>query len=136
MKIMGFNFDKISVEKLSNKPENLKINTQIEVLDIESVESDLFKLREELLGVKFSFKIVYEPGFANLEIGGSLLLAVESKISKDVLKQWKDKKIPEEFNLTLFNIIVKKSSLKALQLEEDMSLPLHIPMPSFKKQEK
>jgi hypothetical protein len=136
MKIIGFNFDRISVEKLSNKPENLKINTQINVLEIESVDSDVFKLREELLGIKYSFVISYDPGFAKLEISGSLLLAVDPKLSKEVLKNWKDKKIPEEFNITLFNIIIKKSSLKALQLEEDMGLPLHIPMPTFKKQDK
>jgi len=58
--------------------------------------------------------------------------------SKEVLKKWKDKEIPEDFRLVLFNIILKKSSLRALQLEEEMNLPTHFPLPSIKieKEEK
>jgi len=36
----------------------------------------------------------------------------------------------------LFNIILKKSTLKALQIEEELNIPLHMQLPSLKKQEK
>ena len=42
-------------------------------------------------------------------------------------------KIPEEYKLTIFNIIMKKSNLKAIQLEDEMNLPLHISLPSIKE---
>ena len=44
----------------------------------------------------------------------------------------KDKKMPENFRMTLFNLILRKSSLKALQLEEEMNLPTHIQLPTLK----
>ena len=46
------------------------------------------------------------------------------------------KNLPEEFRLSVFNLILKKSSLKALQLEEELNIPLHIAMPFLKAQDK
>jgi hypothetical protein len=135
MKLLGFNFDKISIEKLSGKLENLKIDTQIDIPEIKSVDSDLFKIKEDLLGIRFVFKINYEPECAKVELLGNLLLSVDSKTSKDVLKQWKEKKMPDDFRVTLFNLILRKSSLQALKLEEELNLPLHLPFPSIRMSE-
>ena len=134
MRLAGFNFIKINVEKFSDKIENLKINTNINISEINPVKSDFFKTKEELINIKFNYNIIYDPSFAKIEFIGNVLIAIESKMAKDVLKQWEDKKMPEDFRLTLFNIILRKSNLKALQLEDEINLPLHINMPSLKKQ--
>jgi len=136
MRLIGFSLNKINVEKSLKKVEGLTINTKIDISSIEEAKSDFFKFKEEAIAIGFSFLVIYEPEFAKIDLAGNVLLAVESKISKEVLKQWKEKKIPEEFKIMLFNLILKKSTLKALQLEEELNLPLHIPLPSFKKQEK
>ena len=135
MKLVGFNIDKIHVEKLSSNYENLKIATKLDVPDITELKQEMFKSKEELLGIKFSFGLDYEPEIAKIELSGSMILAVDHKVSKEVLKQWKDKKIPEDFRLTLFNAILKKSTLRALRLEEEMNLPLHIQLPTLKAEE-
>ncbi|GAG20549.1 unnamed protein product, partial [marine sediment metagenome] len=57
------------------------------------------------------------------------------KIAKDILKEWNDKKMSEDFRITLFNIILRKSNLKAIQLEDEMNLPIHIQLPSLKKED-
>lgn len=136
MKLIGFSLSKINVEKSMKKFENVSINSKIDVISIEEAKSDFFKFKEEAICVNFSFLIDYEPSLAKLELAGSLILAIDSKVSKEVLKSWKEKKLPEDFKVLLFNLILKKSTLKALQLEEELNLPLHIPLPSFKKQEK
>ena len=135
MRLVGFNFNKINIEKFSDKIENLKINTDMGISDIIEVKSDFFKTKEELIGFKFTYNINYDPDFAKIELVGDVLLAIESKTAKDILKQWKDKKIPEDFRVILFNIILKKCNLRALQLEDEMNLPPHISLPSLKKQE-
>lgn len=132
MKIVGFNFDKINIEKFSSKFENLKINTKMDIPDIAEVKSDFFKSKEELLGIKFSFDLEYEPKVAKIGLAGTILLSLEPKIAKEVLKQWKDKKVPEDFRLSIFNIILKKATMRALRLEEEMNLPLHIQLPSLR----
>ena len=139
MRIIGFDFTKISIEKLKESAElkeQLKINTQIDVPELTEVKSHILKTKEELIGAKFTYGVNYEPGFAKIELEGKILVTAEPKIAKEILKQWKKKKMPEDFRLFLFNVILKKSSLKALYLEEELNLPLHMPMPSFKKEQK
>jgi hypothetical protein len=135
MKVLGFNFSKISVEKFPNKAEDIKLNTNIEILNIKSVKTDMLKTKDELIGVKFSYKIGYDPDYAKIEFAGDILLSLDFKIAKDVLKEWKDKKFPEEFQMFVFNVILRKSNIKALELEDEMNLPLHFPLPSLKKSE-
>ncbi len=135
MRIIGFNFNKINIEKFNDKIENLKINTKIDVSEIKNIKSDFFKTKEELIKVKFTYGINYDPDFAKIEFAGIVLLAIEPKMAKDVLKEWKDKKMSEDFRMILFNIILRKSNLKALELEDEMNLPIHIPLPSLKKEE-
>jgi len=136
MKLLGFNLTKINIEKFKDKVENLKINTQIDVAEISEIKSDFFKTKEEILAVKFTYGLNYEPEFAKLEFSGNMVVSLDSKTARDVLKQWKDKKMPEDFRLTLFNVILRKSSIKALQLEEDMNLPIHMRLPSLRTQDK
>lgn len=135
MRLIGFNFNKINVVKFSNKFKDLKVNTNIDIKEIKKVNSNLFNTKEEFIGVRFNYDVVYDPKIAKIELAGDVLFAVESKISKEIIKKWKDKEMLEDFKITLFNIILKKSNLKALQLEDEMNLPLHINMPSLKKQE-
>jgi len=136
MKLVSFNFTKINVEKFSDSLKDLKINTGIDISDIKVVKSDFLKLNGDLIAVKFNYNISYEDKIAKLEFAGNMLVSVESKVSKEVLKKWEDKKMPEEFKLNIFNIILKKASLKAILFEEEFNLPLHIPLPSIKSQEK
>ena len=50
---------------------------------------------------------------------------------KVLKKDWKKKKFNHPVKLPLFNFIMEKCNLKALQLEEEVSLPFHIPMPKL-----
>jgi len=134
MQLIGFSFQKVSVEKFSPLKEGLKINTKIDISNIEKIKTDFFKGKGDILEIKFTYDIEYDPKIAKIEIAGTVLLEVDSKDSKEILKQWKNKKISEKFRIPLFNIILRKSNVKALQLEEEMNLPLHIPLPSLKPQ--
>lgn len=129
MKFLGFNFTKITSERLNDFVKDLKINTNIDISSIEKTESDMFKGSEELLVVKFKYSLDYSPDLAKIYFEGSVLMTEDQKITKDILKGWKDKEIPENFKINVLNFILKKSHFKALQLEEDLGLPYHIPFP-------
>lgn len=136
MKLMGFNFSKIDVEKQPiERPKDLKINTNIDISEIKNIKSDLLKTKEEIIATTFSYVVDYAPDYAKIGLGGTVLLAIEPKLAKKITKEWKNKNMPEEFRIVLFNIILAKSNVKALQLEEEMNLPYHIPMPSLKRGE-
>ena len=137
MKLLGCSFNKISAEKIKNIQEELKINSNINIISIEKANSDMFKAKDEdLFSIRFKYTIDYEPGFALVEIEGGLAISLNYKQGKELLKKWKDnQQIPEEIKIPLFNIILQKSSIKALQLEDDLGFPFHIPFPRLTKQE-
>lgn len=134
MRLIGFNFTKINAEKFKEGFGNVKFNTKIDISSIDSLKSDVIKTKDELIKVDFSYVISYEPDFAKLELAGNIILSVEPKIAREVLKGWKDKQTSNEFRIFLFNIILRKSNIKALQLEEEIGLPNHIPLPSLNKE--
>ena len=130
---MGFSFRKINIEKFSDSSKDLKIGTNIDILEINKISVDFLNNNEDMLGIKFNYLINYEPNIAKIEFEGDVLISIEPNLSKEIIKQWKDKKISEEIKVPLFNIILRKSNIKALQFQDEMNIPLHIPFPSIKK---
>lgn len=133
MRVIGFNFTKLSIEKSKENQGNLKFNNKIDISSIEPLKSDFLKIKDELLKVDYIYSVLYEPEIAKLEIKGEIILSVDSKTAKDILKGWKDKQTSDDFRVFLFNIILRKSNIKALQMEDELGLPPHIPMPSLNK---
>lgn len=136
MKLVGFNFEKISIEKLSELTGKLSIKTDIDIKEIKEIKTNMLKTKEIILNIKFQYGIDYTPGIAKLDFKGSILVAAEGKQAKEILKEWKNKKISDEFRIIIFNLILSKASIKALQLEENMNLPPHLPLPKLKGEEK
>ena len=135
MKILGLNFTKLNAEKFSTETKGVKIGTHIDLSEIREVKSDIFSSKEKVLGIKFIYEIDYEPNFAKIKLAGNILVSVDELIVSKILEGWKTKNLPEDFRLSIFNLILKKSSLKALQLEEELNIPLHIAMPFLKIQD-
>jgi hypothetical protein len=133
MKLVGFNFTKIHADKTSQEnPKKLNANTNIDISEIKEVKSDMFNSQEVLFGVKFDYKISYEPNFAEILFSGLSLVSVSKEESDEILNFWKKQQIPDKFKVPLFNFILKKSNLRALQLEDELGLPPHVPLPSIK----
>ena len=133
MKVIGFNFTKISIEKISTDFSKIEIKSNIDILSLREIKSDLFKSNEKLIAVDFSYLIDYSPEIAKLSFKGDLLFSIESKKAKEILKRWESKKLQEDIKISIFNIILKKSNVKALALEDEIGLPIHLPLPVFKE---
>ena len=136
MRLMGFNFKKISAEKMSDVTKDVKLNANIDISSIEEIKSSIFRSKESLIGIKFSYILDYQPNFAKIDFQGDLVLSMDSKLTRDVLKDWETKKMEEEFRINLFNIILRKAGIRALDLENELNIPLHQPMQQFKKPDK
>lgn len=133
MKIIGFNFNKICIEKFSDNLKGFKTNTNIDVKNVKQLKQELFHTKEEVIEVKFGYDVDYSPDIAKISLSGNIILLVDSKTAKKFTKEWKNKRIPEEYKLIIFNVVIKKSNLKSIQLEDEMNLPLHITLPSVKE---
>lgn len=145
MQIVGFNFTKISAFK-SPEFRRASLNTNMVFLDM--VEEKLPLLNTKAKRITFSFSIEYESPSkekpkdekknleAEIAFEGDIILSVSEKESEELKKAWEKKELPAEFNAFLFNMILKRCSLKALQLEDDLNLPNHIPLPTLSAEPK
>ena len=127
MRIIGFNLTKISVKREEQQKDQLKINQNIDIKEVK--EEDIPITQDKSLKVFFNLAINYSEDYAKLEFEGSILVLPDKDELKKFMDSWKDKKIPEDTRIPLFNFIMSKCNVKALALEDDMGLPLHIPMP-------
>lgn len=133
MRIIGFNFKKISAERKKDIKGKLEIKSD---MDIESIEKDNIDIAGEILKFSYTYSIKYEPGFAEIIFKGTILVVPDKQPDiKNILKEWKKKKLPEELRIFIYNFIMTKCNLKALQLEEEFALPSHIPLPRLSKQD-
>jgi hypothetical protein len=134
MKIVGFSFSKIHVEKALGDFKDIKINNSIDISSIEKVNNEILNKKEDLITVAFKFSIKYEENVAKIEFEGTTLLAMEPKEAKRLLDEWKNKKLSDDFKVPIFNVILRKSNIRALTLEDEMNLPPHVNLPSLKKE--
>lgn len=131
MRLISLDFNKVSAERTAVSVDKLEISTGINITSINNIKPKGYKGKDEILEVIFIYKIIYKD-LANIELAGKILLSIEPKSSKEILKQWEDKAMTPEFQTSLFNLIIKKASVRALQFEEELKLPYHIPFPSVK----
>lgn len=127
MRIIGFNLTKILVQKKETTKDKLQVNQNIDIKDVS--EEKIPITDDKALKIKFNLIINYSDDYAKLEFEGSVLTLPEKDELKNFLESWKDKKIPEQTRIPLFNFIMNKCNVKALYLEDEMALPFHIPMP-------
>jgi len=129
MKIIGFDFTKMCAEKMGKNFSNLKIGNQINIKEISELKEELITNKESIIEVKFIYEVLYEENIAKISFEGKILIVVDFKQSKEIIKDWKDKKLQDSFRIPLFNAILRKAGLKALQLEEELNLPPHFNLP-------
>jgi hypothetical protein len=108
---------------------------------LEKEKSELLK-GKDLLKLSFTFSVLYgsdekEKKEVNgkVEIDGVLMLSPEEKEAKEMTKSWKKHEVPKEYIVPFYNYILKRSSVRALQLEDDIGLPPHIPFPQVRRAE-
>jgi len=132
MNVIGFNFTKISANKENKKDKLEKINSNLEFTNIVKESIDLLK-EAHVAKIDFKYNIDYQPTLAAIDMEGVILIKSEEKEVDKLIKTWKKNKIEDEVKIPLFNLILKKCSVKALQLEEELNLPQHIQLPKLQK---
>lgn len=133
MQIIGFNFERILAERKNPPKEKIQVKSNINIISIEQEKLDLVK-SQETLKFNFEFAVDYTE-MADISLKGFVLMLLEKEKAKDVLAKWKKKKILDEVRIPLFNFILTKCNIRALQLEEELGLPSHVPLPRISQQQ-
>jgi len=129
MPIIGFNFDKINIEKLKKVEGKVSIKHNIGIKDVNE-EKLLIGKSEEVLNFSFEYEVQYEPKIGNLLLKGTIIYLDEPKRIKEIMKNWKkNKKLPQELMSQLINTIMFRCNIRSLSLSQEVNLPPHIPLP-------
>lgn len=129
MRIIGFNLTKILIERKEDIQGQLKVNQNIDIKDVKKEKISISET--EAIKIYFNFKIDYSEDSANLNFEGNILALPDKEEMNKIIESWEDKKLPEGIRIGLFNFLMNKCNIKALNLEDDMGLPYHIPMPKI-----
>jgi len=132
MPIVGFNFEKVSVEKKNPIKGKIEIKSNVSITDIKEEKLPTGKTKMDGLRFNFDFKIEYTPTIGEIDIKGHIFFMDDPKVLKDIIKQYKkDKKISPEITTQIINTVLLKSSTKALSLAQEVNLPPHIRLPQI-----
>ena len=145
MNILGFNLTKIAANRSSKILPNPMMNTNIEFLDVVKEEIEMLK-ENDAVKITFKFSVDYTDSKekdkktpeieGKVEFEGIIILSASKDEAKDIFKFWKKKQIPEGIRIPLFNVILRKCSPKALDMEDQIGLPLHLPFPQIQSSKK
>lgn len=130
MAIVGFEFSKIHVEKKDIAKGTINIANNIGIVDVE--KNDLQVGNTKQSGVKFNFeyKSSYEPDFASILLGGSVIYLSDDKKVKELIDGWKsNKRIEKDVATQVINSILTKCNIQSILLANAVNLPPPVPMP-------
>lgn len=131
MKIVGFNYTKVSAERVAKWQPIKKINTNIEFAELVKDEVEAMK-GAEIIKLSFKFGVNYEPKNATISLEGFVFITADADEVKEIIKQWsKKKEISETLRNAVARFLWKKCNLKSFQLEEELNIPTHIQLPQI-----
>ena len=144
MQIIGFGFTKITAFKLETfNRTSANINTTMEFTDVKKEEIKILKDNNEGLKLNFKLSIDYTPQDSDkkqekqdkqgeISFEGYLIVSVTKEESKNIQKSYKKKQMSPALLTPLYNFLLRKCAPKAMDLEDEIGLPLHIPIHQIK----
>jgi len=136
MPIVGFNFDKILVERKNKITGKINIKQNLGIVGIEQEKLLLGNQdKEQVLKFNFNFDVNYE-NIGQITVLGHVLFLDESKKIKTILEDWKKKKIDQNLTEQILNVVLFRCTVKALTLAQEVNLPPPIRLPSIEKTKK
>ncbi len=137
MAVIGFDLNKIMVERTGNVAGEIKINNNVAIKEIDKIGIPIKRDDQEGLRFGFEFTSSYEPKMGKVIIRGNIVVVENKKKAEDILKQWKkDKKAESDVMTSVLNMVLEKCNIEALILSRDVNLPPSIPLPKVKPKEK
>lgn len=130
MSVLGFNFNKISVERLGSKSGKLTISNNIGISDVSEAKVPFANEKVKAVKVNFKFESKYEPKVAQILLEGDVLYMLPTESAESLLSDWASKKqLNSELVQPIMNAILSKSNIEALILSKELNLPSPIPLP-------
>ncbi len=132
MAIVGFNFTKINGEKSGNVTGKININNNVIITDVKGIDVNLGAKENKGLLVKFKYVCEYTPNVGKIILEGEIITLETVDTVKKCIASWeKDKKIDPEITRMVLSNVLNKSTVQAVIVSKDLSLPAPIPLPKI-----
>ncbi len=141
MTIVGFNFNKIIVERNKILQGKVSINNNIVIKEVESKDLALGNQKQAGLRVGFEYGVKYtndtKEDLAHIDLAGDVLILEQDDKVKQVLEDWKkNKNLDKDTTLQVLNTALAKCNIQSMILSRDINLPSPIPLPKVDTGEK
>ena len=130
MTIIGFNFIKISGERINAPTGKIEINNNATIKSVEKADFTMGKTKQAGIRFLFEFTSKYVPNIAEILMAGEVLYLSDPKQSAELVKRWAaEKKLEGDIMTEVLNTIMNKCNIEALILSRDLNLPppVHLP---------
>ena len=132
MPIVGFNFKKISAEKKAQVQNNDKIQNIIKIATVEESTIKIGSEEQKVAAISFEFAVDYAEA-GKLEFLGNIIYYDTEEVVKGLISGWKNEsKVNPQFGTMIYNFIMARCNIKALQFEDEVGLPLHLRLPRLR----
>ncbi len=138
MKYAGLRLSKIEAEKLEEKKMgNINVSSNFHLGEFK--KEDLVKdVRKQIYSFEFTYLVEYE-NIAKISFKGAVYVEVDSSEDKDLLKNLEKpgyKLSDNDLRKFILDIVLARTHVECLHLEEKLGLPFHIQSPrvSFGKE--
>lgn len=132
MAIVGFNLTKINVEKIEEIKGQIAVNNDIRLKAVEKTNLG-FSVKDIGIEIRFSFSSIFKPKVGSVEMEGKILLLESEQNAKIIMDGWgKNKRLPPVVMQAVFTTIIRKCSIQALMLTDELGLPSPVRLPKIK----
>jgi hypothetical protein len=136
MRYVGFTLSKIEGEKSEESPKgNITVNSNFNLGEVKK-EGDLTKdSKQDIFSFSFVYAISYEE-VAKLSFKGKVYIEIEDKSLVKDLEKSGSKFTDDELRKFILDLVLARTHVESLHLEERLNLPFHIQSPrvSFGKE--
>ena len=137
MTVIGFNFNKILVERKSSKAGKLTISNNVGINDVSEANVPFSGDKAKAIKFDFTFDSKYEPDIAIITLSGDLLYMFPQETAEKVLSEWKEKKrLSQDVVTAVMNTVLNRCNIEALILSRELNLPSPIPLPKVNVEQK
>lgn len=128
MRYLGLRFKKIFAEKIKNEfSGNIDVKSNFNLGEIKEEKEFLKNSKNPVFSFAFTYTINYEE-IAKIEFSGVVYVEIEDKSLVKELE--KNKRVSDnELRKFILDVVLARTHVESLHLEEKLNLPFHIQSP-------
>ena len=132
MSILSFAFTKIDVERKKKATKQINVKSNMNITNVEANEV-VKGSSQKAHTISFRYETLYEPAVGHIVLEGDILHLSDEKTATEIEAAWsKNKSLPKDIALLIFNKVLHHCNVEALILSRDISLPTPVQLPKVK----